>query len=181
MPDDLIYDRHDPMYHKIPLPPVMGAQIDAVLINDMQYQLRQKTLDALSKLTQNKKQKTWLSTYLATFILLHNIALITNHDAEYAKKHGMNRRFAREEHVKEYEHGAYLLDLTLPFPDGLGSSYLRFEGANTLLAYFHYCNKSIYPFSTTCKDRDLHSLVDLDEEVVLFIQATRRYVWDRSK
>ena len=40
-------------------------------------------------MTQEKKQKTWLTTYLVTFILLHNIALITKHDAEYAKKHGM--------------------------------------------------------------------------------------------
>lgn len=158
MPPTLINDKNDPLYNKIPLPPVMGAQIDAVLINDMQFQLRQKALDALSKLTQNKKQKTWLSTYLVTFILLHNTALITKHDADYARKHGMNRRFAREEQVKQYEHGA-----------------------NTLLAYFHYCNKSIYPFSTTCKDRDLHSLVELDEEAIMFIHATRRYVWDQKR
>ena len=41
-------------------------------------------------MTQEKKQKTWLTTYLVTFILLHNIALITKHDADYAKKHGMS-------------------------------------------------------------------------------------------
>jgi hypothetical protein len=40
-------------------------------------------------MTQDKKQKTWLTTYLVTFILLHNIALITKHDADYARKHGI--------------------------------------------------------------------------------------------
>lgn len=40
-------------------------------------------------MTQEKKQKTWLTTFLVTFILLHNIALITKHDADYARKHGL--------------------------------------------------------------------------------------------
>ena len=89
MPHDLIDDETNPLRGKIPLPPVMGAQIDSVLIHQVQPSLRRKTLEELQKMTQDKKQKTWLTTYLVTFILLHNIALITRHDAEYAKKHGM--------------------------------------------------------------------------------------------
>jgi hypothetical protein len=89
MPADMIKDRDSPLYGKIPLPPVMGAQLDSVLIHQIQPQLRRRTLEELQKMTQEKKQKTWLTTYLVTFILLHNIALITKHDAEYAKKHGM--------------------------------------------------------------------------------------------
>ncbi len=38
----------------------------------------------------DRKTKTWLTQYLVVFILLHNIALITKHDADYARKHGMN-------------------------------------------------------------------------------------------
>ncbi|KAK0734452.1 hypothetical protein B0T26DRAFT_737127 [Lasiosphaeria miniovina] len=151
MPQDLIDDQDNPLYHKIPLPPVMGAQIDSVLIHQIQPQLRRRTLEELQKMTQDKKQKTWLTTYLVTFILLHNIALITKHDADYAKKHGMGRRFAREQNVKEYN-----------------------LGANTLLAYFHYCNKGIYPFSDDCKDQDLHSLAELDENAIRFVGETRR-------
>lgn len=71
----------------IPLPPVMGAQIDSVLIHHTQAKLRRDTLENLQKMTQGNKQQTWLTTYLVTFILLHNIALITRHDASYARKH----------------------------------------------------------------------------------------------
>lgn len=89
MDRDIIDDRSNPLHGRIPLPPVMGAQIDSVLIHQIQPGLRRKTLEDLQKMTQEKKQKTWLTTYIVTFILLHNIALITKHDAEYAKKHGM--------------------------------------------------------------------------------------------
>ena len=73
----------------IPLPPVMGAQIDSILINQILAQLRHNTLDNLQKLTAENKQKTWLTTYLVTFILLHNTALLMKHDAGYARKHGI--------------------------------------------------------------------------------------------
>lgn len=89
MPRDIINDRDNPLHGKIPLPPVMGAQIDSVIIHQIQPRLRRKTLEELQKMTQEKKQKTWLTTFLVTFILLHNIALITKHDADYARKHGM--------------------------------------------------------------------------------------------
>jgi hypothetical protein len=92
MPRDLINDRSNALHGKIPLPPVMGAQIDSVLIHQIQPGLRRKTLEDLQKMTQEKKQKTWITTYIVTFILLHNIALITKHDAEYARKHGMKVR-----------------------------------------------------------------------------------------
>jgi hypothetical protein len=91
---NLIQDPNNPQSGKIPLPPVMGAQIDSVLIHQIQSHLRRKTLEELQKMTQDKKQRTWLTTYLVTFILLHNIALITRHDAAYAKKHGMKVREA---------------------------------------------------------------------------------------
>lgn len=92
MPHTLIDDRANPLYGRIPLPPVMGAQIDSVLIHQIQPGLRRKTLEDLQKMTQGKKQKTWLTTYIVTFILLHNMALITRHDAEYARKHGLKVR-----------------------------------------------------------------------------------------
>lgn len=158
MPRDLIRDQNSPLHGKIPLPPVMGAQIDSVLIHQIQPHLRRRTLEELQKMTQDKKQKTWLTTYLVTFILLHNIALITKHDAEYARKHGMKRRFAREENVKEYN-----------------------LGANTLLAYFHYCNKGIYPFSAECKDQELQSLAELDEDAMSFVGLTRQFASEHKQ
>ncbi|KAL2134508.1 hypothetical protein VTI74DRAFT_11619 [Chaetomium olivicolor] len=158
MPKDIINDRGNPLHGKIPLPPVMGAQIDSVIIHQIQPRLRRKALEELQKMTQEKKQKTWLTTYLVSFILLHNIALITKHDADYARKHGLKRRFAREANVKEYN-----------------------LGANTLLAYFHYCNKAIYPFSAECKDTDLQTLAELSEDAIAFVHYTRRVVAEHKK
>ncbi|KAH8910665.1 hypothetical protein BR93DRAFT_934273 [Coniochaeta sp. PMI_546] len=158
MDRNLIKDRANPLHGRIPLPPVMGAQIDSVLIHQIQPSLRRKTLEDLQRMTQEKKQKTWLTTYIVTFILLHNIALITRHDAEYARKHGMKTRFAREDKVKEYN-----------------------LGANTLLAYFHYCNKGIYPFSDECRDQDLQTLAALDDWAIRFVHDTRRYAAEHKR
>jgi hypothetical protein len=84
-----IMDATSPNHGCVPLPPVMGAQLDMILIHQIQSKIRREMLDRLQKMTQANKQKTWLTTYLVTFILLHNIALITDHDAGYARKHGI--------------------------------------------------------------------------------------------
>jgi hypothetical protein len=54
-------------------------------------------------------------------------------------------------------------------------------GANTLLAYFHYCNKAIYPFSAECKDQDLQSLAELDDDAISFVHYTRRVAAKQSE
>jgi hypothetical protein len=84
-----ILDKTSPNHGTIPLPPVMGAQLDLILIHHIQAKLRREMLEKLQRMTQSNKQKTWLTTYLVTFILLHNMALITEHDAGYARKHGI--------------------------------------------------------------------------------------------
>lgn len=148
-----ILDESSPDHGKIPLPPVMGAQLDMILIHHIQNKLRHELLDNLQKVMLRNKPSSWLVTYLVSFILLHNIALITKHDAGYAIKHGMNRRFAREEKVREYH-----------------------MGANVILAHFHYCNKGRIPFSEECEDKDLRALAQLDEEKIRFVRATRGFV-----
>jgi hypothetical protein len=71
------------------MPPVLGAQLDLILIQHIQTRLRRELLDKLQKTILKNKHSTWFVTYLVTFILLHNSALITAHDANYARKHGM--------------------------------------------------------------------------------------------
>ncbi|KYK57680.1 tetratricopeptide repeat domain containing protein [Drechmeria coniospora] len=97
-----ILDTTSPHSGKIPIPPVLGAQLDLVLIHHIQSKLRREVLDGLQKMVLKNKQSTWFVAYLVTFILLHNTSLITAHDAGYARKHGMKRRFAREDKVQEY-------------------------------------------------------------------------------
>lgn len=67
----------------------VGKQLDKLLLDHTLTRLRRETLDVLQKMTQEKKQDTWLTTYLISFILLHNVALITKHDSDYARKHRM--------------------------------------------------------------------------------------------
>ncbi|KAL7946408.1 hypothetical protein V8C42DRAFT_35794 [Trichoderma barbatum] len=148
-----ILDQTSPNPGKIPLPPVLGAQMDLILIQHIQTKLRHELLDNLQKVMLKNKPSSWLVTYLVTFILLHNVALITRHDAGYARKHGMKRRYAREEKVQEYH-----------------------LGANIILAHFHYCNKGIMPFSEECEDQDLRTLAHLDEDKIKFVRATRAYI-----
>ncbi|KAH0493991.1 hypothetical protein TgHK011_000630 [Trichoderma gracile] len=148
-----ILDETSPNPGKIPLPPVLGAQMDMILIQHIQTKLRHELLDNLQKVMLKNKPSSWLVTYLVAFILLHNVALITKHDAGYARKHGMNRRFAREAKVQEYH-----------------------LGANIILAHFHYCNKGVAPFSEECEDQDLRTLAHLDEDKIQFVRATRAYV-----
>jgi hypothetical protein len=54
-------------------------------------------------------------------------------------------------------------------------------GANTLLAYFHYCNKATYPFSAECKDQDLQTLAELDDEAISFVHYTRRLIAEHGE
>lgn len=91
MPQNIL-DETNPNHGSIPLPPVLGAQLDLILIHHIQTKLRRELLDRLQKMIAKNKQNTWLVTYLVIFILLHNTALITAHDASYARKHGMKVR-----------------------------------------------------------------------------------------
>jgi hypothetical protein len=84
-----ILDETSPLHGSIPIPPVMGAQIELILIQKIQVPLRVKVLDLLQKVILANKSEAWFTIYLCIFILLHNCAMITKHDAGYARKHGI--------------------------------------------------------------------------------------------
>lgn len=87
--DPNIMDETSPHPGTIPLPPVMGAQIELILIHQLQSKWRREMLDGLQVMTQANNHSTWLTIYLVTFIMLHNVSLLCQHDAGYARKHGM--------------------------------------------------------------------------------------------
>lgn len=91
MPPD-IFDATHPTPGRIPIPPVMGNQIELILSRDIQDPLRNDILDALQKLIYSNKPGCWFTIYLCTFILLHNCSMITKHDSAYARKHGLQVR-----------------------------------------------------------------------------------------
>lgn len=126
MPTNIL-DETSPDPGRVPVPPVMGAQLNLVMIHQIQARLRKTVLDQLQKMVQKNKQSYWLVTYYVNFMLLHNASMIIEHDAGYAIKHGINvggygipnlkhgnllqsltvsqRRFAREDKVQEYHMG----------------------------------------------------------------------------
>ncbi|KAH8717224.1 Satratoxin biosynthesis SC3 cluster transcription factor SAT20 [Beauveria bassiana] len=147
MPSDILDDT-SPTPGKVPVPPVMGAQLNLLMIHEIQAKLRKTVLEQLQKIVQKNKHSTWLVTYFVNFILLHNASMIISHDAGYAKKHGIK--------VKPS------------------------DGANIILAYFHYCNKGLYPFSDECSDSELKSLAELNENDVKFVRCTANYARARE-
>ena len=51
----------------------------------------------------------------------------------------------------------------------------------TFLAYFHYNNKGIFPFSDECKDQELKNLAELDGPAMDFVRDTRKHAIAHSK
>ncbi|KAL5345859.1 hypothetical protein ACLOAV_008885 [Pseudogymnoascus australis] len=157
MPTD-IFDATHPTPGRIPIPPVMGNQIELILSRDIQDPLRNDILEALQKLIYSNKPGCWFTIYLCTFILLHNCSMITKHDSAYARKHGLQVRFARPAMVAEYH-----------------------AGATALLAHFHLCNKGSYPFSAAAGERaDILTNAGLTDSQKKFIEMTRKFVQSRA-
>jgi hypothetical protein len=86
---DLIDDTNPWLHGKIPIPPVMGAQIDLIVTSRILNPLRAVMLEKLQKIVQENKPQNWFCIYLCIFVLLHNCALVTQQDTAYAKKHGL--------------------------------------------------------------------------------------------
>lgn len=53
-------------------------------------------------------------------------------------------------------------------------------GANILLAYFHYCNKGLYPFAAEIDEQELAKAANLDVKQIRFIEWTRSYLKDNG-
>ncbi|KAH7361068.1 hypothetical protein BKA65DRAFT_547760 [Rhexocercosporidium sp. MPI-PUGE-AT-0058] len=144
-----LMDHSSPMYGKTPIPPVMGAQIELVLIQGILNPLRAMILEQLQKLILAHKPQNWFCIYLCTFILLHNASLITKQDITYARKHGLMTKFSMPDMIAELH-----------------------TGANILLAYFQYCCKGHRPFSLDWNAEKSLSMAALDPYQVKFIQKT---------
>ncbi|PMD45949.1 hypothetical protein L207DRAFT_418786 [Hyaloscypha variabilis F] len=153
MPSDLM-DKSSGMYGKIPIPPVMGAQMQFILNHKLLAPLRSKILVRLQKLTLDQKPDNWFCIYLCTFILLHNCSLLTDHDVGYACKHGLKKaRHARPDMIRELH-----------------------LGANVLLAHFHYGCKGHRPFTLDWKPELSTSMATLDDKQLRFVRQTAVYV-----
>lgn len=82
-------DRSYPLFGKVPIPPVMGLQIDIMLTLNVLIPLRKTVLESLQQVMMSNRPKGWLTMYLCVFVLLHNSSLMTSWCYDYARKHGL--------------------------------------------------------------------------------------------
>jgi len=169
MSTDLM-DASSGMHGKIPIPPVLGAQMQLILNQKLQAPLRSKILTRLQKLTLEQKPDNWFCIYLCTFILLHNCSLLTIHDIGYARKHGLKVCYYSCTHIHNY---LMCQKTRHARPDMIKELHL---GANVLLAHFHYGCKGYHPFKLDWKPELSGSMATLDQNQLRFIKQTAHYV-----
>ncbi|PNY28529.1 Uncharacterized protein TCAP_01549 [Tolypocladium capitatum] len=188
--DQYLLNDTQPDQRRIPLPPAVSAQLEFILIHSIQKRLRKDVLNRLQKMIYRGNRDTWLVTYLVTFILLHNAALLMAHAASDSTLHGMQA--SRLSHPQLIDNPRSILLVSnvgiatvcsrgqARRPGTLHywvSSWLmpRAKGTNILLAHFHYCSRSFCPLSDGCKDQTLRAQLDLDDDKIQFIKQSRAF------
>jgi hypothetical protein len=85
-------DRSYPLFGKIPIAPVMGAQLELIMTLDILRPLRRQVLNQLQKMMAANKRKSWFTIYLSCFILLHSCSLATAWHYKYSRRNGVKVR-----------------------------------------------------------------------------------------
>lgn len=81
-------DPSNPLFGAIGVPPVLTNQLELILFGVILAPLKKRVLSDLQSLVLANKPTTWFTIYLCIFMLLHLCAVITMHDARYARMHG---------------------------------------------------------------------------------------------
>lgn len=150
-------DHSYPLFGKIPLPPVMIQQLDMVLTLGILNPLRKKVLEDFQRTVVANKPKTWMTTYLVTFMFLHSCAALSAENYNNARKHGLRRRYAMPTFISELHHGA-----------------------NVFLCFYHYRTKPCDPFTLDWKRRHVTPFANLPTDDIDFILNTKEIVQKRA-
>ncbi|KAK3115808.1 hypothetical protein LTR53_004485 [Teratosphaeriaceae sp. CCFEE 6253] len=140
----------------IVVPPIVSAQLDLIHASMILLPMKKEVLRLLNDLIINYETKSWFTIYLATFMLMHSCALLTQAEAKRAKRHvsaGNQKRFYNTQLVEELHNGAKIM-----------------------LAHFHYCNKGSHPFDMDWTDVRNTSFARLDKEQAMFLKETNEDV-----
>lgn len=81
-------DRSYPLFGKIPIAPVMGAQLELILTLEVLQPLRKEVLKQLEKTVAANKPKSWFTIYLTCFIMLHSCSLAIAWHYKYSRRNG---------------------------------------------------------------------------------------------
>jgi len=83
----------DPTYLQFntrPLPALMVAQLELITFSVLLKPFSKAVLSGLQTMIMTNKKKHWLTIYLTIFLLLHNCAMLTKRDEEYARQIVLN-------------------------------------------------------------------------------------------
>ena len=85
-----------PYYKRIPIPPLLDAQIDKLWMNKM-AELRKKVLTNLRAMIVKRGRQQWLKIFLTIQVLLFNLEFIyqnqNNQSKQYQERVGISIRF----------------------------------------------------------------------------------------
>ena len=163
-------------YGRVLVPPVISAQIQLLMTVKVMQPLKASVLRILKKLVQKNDSKTWFTRYLCIFVLLHSCALLTSHENRRAKKSGFQVGCSKNNFAFNPTNDSKSRYVTKAFVEELH------QGANIMLAFFHYCNKGSRPFAPDFWNSSCHvAMAQLDEEQLNFLRTTSEQIRQKGE
>ncbi|KAL2271980.1 hypothetical protein VTJ83DRAFT_1351 [Remersonia thermophila] len=150
-------DESFPLFGKVPLPPVMIYQLDAILTLGVLDPLRKQVLEDFQKLVQTANPNNWMTVYLITFMLLHSCSMITHENYNNARKHGLRRRYSMPNFISEHH-----------------------QSANVILHHYHYRTESCNPFKQDWTQRHRTPFANMSPEDIMFLERTKELLAQRE-
>ncbi|KAL2113315.1 hypothetical protein VUR80DRAFT_4640 [Thermomyces stellatus] len=142
-------DKSYPLWGRVSTPRMIIAQIDSINAQKILAPLRQRVLKTLETLIKANKTQHWFTIYIAIFLLLHNVSIISADRRRHGKANGATKGYSLPQVVEDLH-----------------------EGANVLLAYWHYYRTDEDPLEVDPIDRHRSRLADLGAEQFSFVKKS---------
>ncbi|CAN8101591.1 unnamed protein product [Discula destructiva] len=146
-----VQDPTSPHNDRVPIPPVLGAQLECILYTRFLRPLSKRVLEELLAMIQTRGRRHWMTVYMVMFMMLHSCSLLTRRDMEYAAQLKLPTRFCNKEAILK-----------------------QHAGAKTLLAHFHQGLKGNMPFQLSLESRLQDCVDDMSSEDMSFINASAK-------
>ena len=80
-------DPTSPYYGRIPIPPMLDAQIDNLLMQKMRVQ-RKQVLSKLKRMIMSHSKQNWFMILLTTMVLLSNVEFLYQNQHDQIERYG---------------------------------------------------------------------------------------------
>ena len=82
-----IADPSSPLHGRIPIPPMLDAQMDSILMDFMKSR-QKRGLSKLKALMMSHSKENWFMIFLTIIVLLSNLEFLYEHQNEQIKRYG---------------------------------------------------------------------------------------------